>query len=281
VIPQRNISRLSNRLAEGGGRRIPEAVLERDYCIAWLLVGAGSTELPSLLTFKGGTALKRCHFADYRFSEDLDFTLMPGADLQQALEALGEAYIQTAKASGITIRHSRDEVEQGLNSHTFYIAYEGPLPAAARLKEIKVDITLTEQLVYDVERKPVLRSYDEFEDLPQDALISVYSLREIAAEKTLAVLDRARTEPRDLYDLWYLITDMPLNLEEIFAAVEQKLAFRGKALAEVAANFKDKERRYKALWQTRLASQMATLPHFEETFREVQRSLRQAGLITA
>ncbi len=31
MIPQRNLSRLSNRLARAGGRRIPEAVLERDY----------------------------------------------------------------------------------------------------------------------------------------------------------------------------------------------------------------------------------------------------------
>lgn len=30
MIPQRNISLLSNRLAEDGSRRIPEAVLERD-----------------------------------------------------------------------------------------------------------------------------------------------------------------------------------------------------------------------------------------------------------
>jgi predicted nucleotidyltransferase component of viral defense system len=271
---------LSNRLAASGGRRIPEAVLERDYCIAWLLVAAGSTDLPRLLTFKGGTALKRCHFADYRFSEDLDFTLMPGADLQQAMKSLGDAYAETTRASGIAIRHSRDEEAQGLNSHTFYIAYEGPLPATARPKEIKVDITLTEQLVFALERKPILRSYDEFEDLPEDVSISVYSLREIAAEKTLALLDRARSEPRDLYDLWFLITDMPLDLDEIVPAVHDKLAFRGRTLEEVAGNFRNKERRYSTLWANRLASQMVALPHFEETYRVVQRSLRQAGLIT-
>jgi predicted nucleotidyltransferase component of viral defense system len=28
------------------------------------------------LAFKGGTALKKCYFGDYRFSEDLDFTLI-------------------------------------------------------------------------------------------------------------------------------------------------------------------------------------------------------------
>ena len=40
MIPQRNLSLLANRLhKERGGRRIPESVLERDYCLAWFLVG--------------------------------------------------------------------------------------------------------------------------------------------------------------------------------------------------------------------------------------------------
>ena len=75
MIPQRNLSLLSNRLARTGGRRIPEAVLERDYCLAWFLVGLSQSSLREHLVFKGGTALKRCYFDDYRFSEDLDFTL--------------------------------------------------------------------------------------------------------------------------------------------------------------------------------------------------------------
>ncbi len=39
MILQRSLSLLSNRLARAGGRRIPEAVLERDYCTAWFLLG--------------------------------------------------------------------------------------------------------------------------------------------------------------------------------------------------------------------------------------------------
>lgn len=35
MIAQSQISKLSNRLQkESGGRRIPESVLERDYCVA-------------------------------------------------------------------------------------------------------------------------------------------------------------------------------------------------------------------------------------------------------
>jgi hypothetical protein len=93
MIPQRHISLLANRLLkEHGGRRIPEAVLERDYCLAWFLVGLSQSRLRELLIFKGGTALKRCHFGDYRFSEDLDFTLARAAEFGEIREGLEEIY---------------------------------------------------------------------------------------------------------------------------------------------------------------------------------------------
>jgi predicted nucleotidyltransferase component of viral defense system len=67
MIPQRNLSLLANRLAKDGGRRIPEGVLERDNCLAWFLAALAESDLKTVLSFKGGTALKRCYFGDYRF----------------------------------------------------------------------------------------------------------------------------------------------------------------------------------------------------------------------
>ncbi len=57
MIAQRNISLLSNRLARQGGRRIPESVLERDYCLSWFLVGLSRSPIRNILIFKGGTAI--------------------------------------------------------------------------------------------------------------------------------------------------------------------------------------------------------------------------------
>ena len=57
---------------------IPWHVIERDYLLSWIL--AGISQVPVLfdtLIFKGGTALRKCYFDDYRFSEDLDFTGLP------------------------------------------------------------------------------------------------------------------------------------------------------------------------------------------------------------
>ena len=44
-----NISLLSNRLAAGGGLRIREDVLERDYCLAWFLNAVAESDLRTVL----------------------------------------------------------------------------------------------------------------------------------------------------------------------------------------------------------------------------------------
>lgn len=278
MIPQRNISTLSNRLANAGGRRIPEAVLERDYCIAWMLVGIARSQLSQCLAFKGGTALKRCYFGDYRFSEDLDFSLLPGATLDQVLAEFPAAFKHTHGDSGISASISRSESMQGQNSYTFYIAYDGPLPATNRPKEIKCDITLTEAIVFPLAKKRVLQAYPEFTDLTPIDEVTIYSLNEIATEKTLAVLDQARTEPRDLYDLSFL-TSEGINIGDLKHAIIEKLKFRNRTLEEVSGNLQRKEARFRAAWQPRLGNQMSILPHYEDTFRDVQRSLRQAGIL--
>lgn len=275
MIQQRNLSLLANRLhREHGGRRIPEAVLERDYCLAWCLIGLSQSGLRDLLIFKGGTALKRCHFGDYRFSEDLDFTLARRVEFAEIRAELEEVYERVAQASGIRFSFEAEDRQTHVNSYTFYLRYQGPLPAS---NTVKVDITISELLHFAVERLPVLRAYPEFEDLPKDRLISVYSLNEIAAEKVVALQDRARNEPRDLYDLWFLTSHAGIEIGDLIGAITEKLRFREKDTAGVEGRILAKEARLKALWSGRLGHQMEALPQFDEVFRAVRRGLRQAG----
>ena len=277
MIPQRNISLLSNRLAIKGGRRIPEAVLERDYCLAWFLVGLSRSPLRDILVFKGGTALKRCYIGDYRFSEDLDFTLVKATPFEKLLPELKMISAEVLKASGVVVRYSREDRKSHRNSHTFYLAYEGPLPRMT-VKEVKVDITNKERIVLPFQEMPVLKGYEEYEDLPDGATILVYSLEEILVEKVAALADRARNEPRDLYDAWYLTEMKNIDLSNLIPEITAKLEFRGRKIDDIGEEFGKKEARLKKLWQMRLANQMAELPHFEEVFRSVQRSFRGANL---
>ena len=278
MIPQRNLSLLSNRLARAGGRRIPETVLEQDYCLSWFLIGLSRSPLRERLVFKGGTALKKCYFPDYRFSEDLAFTLAQPVGFETIRGELAEVFEEARRASGVALKYAREDRHPHVNSYTFYLGYEGPLPGRATGKEVKVDITIREEVVFPVEELPVLRSYDEYEDLPSDARLRVYSLREIAAEKVVALLDRARNEPRDLYDLWYLAEHGRVSLDQIMEAVGRKVAARGQELETLGGLVRDKEARYRRLWQTRLSAQVAILPDFDRAFRAVRRALRQAGV---
>ena len=279
MIPQRDLSLLSNRLAKKGERRIPEAVLEKDYCLSWFLVGLSATPLRDILVFKGGTAIKKCHIPDYRFSEDLDFTLREETPFEAIQGHLDEAFRHTEEASGVKIRFSRYDRHSHENSHTFYLAYEGPLPGAAS-KEVKVDITIREQIVFPVATLPVLKAYAEYRDLPTDATIGVYSLNEIAAEKIVALFDPARNEPRDLYDLWHLSGNRLVKPAELIEAVRAKAAFRSRTLNDAKELFQRKEARLRKLWAVRLAAQMANLPEFDEVYRAVTRELRQVTLLT-
>jgi uncharacterized protein len=279
MIPQRNLALLSNRLASGGGRRIPEAVLERDYCLAWFLVGLSRVPLHKRLAFKGGTALKRCYFGDYRFSEDLDFTLLTDVPFEVIRGELEPVFLEVSRSANLSMRFAHEDTQTHKNSYTFFLAYEGPLPATARAKEVKVDITIREELVFPLESRSVLRAYDEYTDLPEDAKILTYSLNEITAEKVVALLDPARNEPRDLYDLWFLLGERHVHLGDVTHAIEKKWAFRKRKATNAGEALKSKEARYKKLWDVRLSAQMAELPTFAEVFRVVRRHLREAKII--
>src|SRR5260370_11522767 len=59
--------------------QLTEEVVEKDYVLGWLLWGIGQDPvLGERWVFKGGTCLKKCYIETHRFSEDLDFTVVPG-----------------------------------------------------------------------------------------------------------------------------------------------------------------------------------------------------------
>ncbi len=56
---------------------VRDTQIEKDYVLSWILYGISQHPLlHQCLVFKGGTVLKKVYFEDYRYSEDLDFTLI-------------------------------------------------------------------------------------------------------------------------------------------------------------------------------------------------------------
>src|SRR5215510_13860828 len=87
MIPLRN--RLDT-VSRKTGKRLD--VLQQDYLLSWILSAIYQHPLlKSSLVFKGGTALKKCYFGDYRFSEDLDFSAKENFIFKDLFAAINEA----------------------------------------------------------------------------------------------------------------------------------------------------------------------------------------------
>ncbi len=67
--------------------------IEKDYMLSWILKGISQHEqLSKIITFKGGKVLKKIYFEDYRFSEDIDFTLLDNTTKEQIFAWFKEAF---------------------------------------------------------------------------------------------------------------------------------------------------------------------------------------------
>ena len=124
-------------------------VIEKDYVLGWVLAGIfNHPDVGSSWVFKGGTCLKKCFFETYRFSEDLDFTLVESKHLDQ--EFLVSCFKEIAQwvynETGIEIPHELIRFDVYRNNRGFMsaqrrIGYRGPLQPRGDLPRIKLDLT--------------------------------------------------------------------------------------------------------------------------------------------
>ena len=65
---------------------LPLSTVEKDYVLGWVLMGIQiHPEVQEKWIFKGGTCLKKCFFDNYRFSEDLDFTILAQDHMEEGM----------------------------------------------------------------------------------------------------------------------------------------------------------------------------------------------------
>jgi predicted nucleotidyltransferase component of viral defense system len=93
VIHQNVIKR---RADEDG---LPAPTVERDYVLAHVLTAIAERDTEQQLVFKGGTSLRLCHFTDYRYSADLDFSLTDDIDAEAATNLITAALVDCRERS--------------------------------------------------------------------------------------------------------------------------------------------------------------------------------------
>lgn len=258
MIGRPEISNLAGRAG------VPERTQEKDYVLAWLLAGVATSGGP--FVFKGGTALRRCYFRGYRYSEDLDFTLTSPLDRAGVLSAMTSWCTWIGDEAGI-----RATPFEKAGNHHLFVAFTGPL-GSTTARELVVDATEGEPIVETVRDRPILSEYSDLRD--QSFVVPTYSLGEIWGEKVRSLMQRS--EPRDLYDLNALLALKPSLAGEAHQTFLAKAAAKGLNPAELADRLERREPVFRRLWEKRLAEQLPNLDPFDGVWRSVKRGLRQA-----
>lgn len=255
-------------LDRAGEWQLRPEVVEKDYVLGWLLWGLGrQSEVREMWVFKGGTCLKKCYLETYRFSEDLDFTLRPGAPYTRdaILSILREVAGAVAVESGIEVSSDTvivDEKRDKQRRPTFKarLGYKGPLAFPGAPRRILFDLTVHEPLLRDPVEVSIFHPYPDV--LPEPSTVYAYSIEELLAEKTRAL--RERTRPRDLYDVVYVINNQNVGLDLSRAG----LLFREKCLtkglevptsSELVAHIRAAEE-LRSEWKNMLRHQLPQLP---------------------
>jgi hypothetical protein len=106
------------------------------FFLGFCLVFLKHEQLSKAIVFKGGTVLKKVYFEDYRFSEDLDFTLL-NAEIsnEQIFSWFNEVFefIKDEANIPLDIIDNNEHEDGGIN---FYISYIGPLGGQGNNKKV-------------------------------------------------------------------------------------------------------------------------------------------------
>lgn len=247
--------------------------IEKDYILSWILFGVSKHEqLSRAIVFKGGTVLKKVYFKDYRFSEDLDFTLLMNETTNEQIFCWFNEVFEFIKEEAnipLEIIDNKEHEDGGIN---FYISYIGPLGGQGNNKRVKTDISRSEQLVFAPVIKDVFINYT---DLEAHKLLC-YSLEEVLVEKMRSVMQRMQA--RDLYDIWYLLKEHEMDAEFYLNEFEAKCQSKNIRYSDFSDKLTERLPQYKARWKSSLSEQIKDLPDFDRVEREVKKQVKKLKL---
>lgn len=237
--------------------KVPISTIERDYTQNWLL-----SYLPKM-AFKGGTCLRKVYFKEYRFSDDLDFTLLEETSIAELEEIISNSIHQTKIRSNIEFI---DEItsKEVRNGYSFDIYFRITRTTGSPLK-IKIDVTKNENehIIDQITQKVINHPYSD----TIDTKVFTYSLEEIFAEKTRSLFERTR--PRDVYDVWNLSKHIKFDTSLFHKKCKIK---KLKPDIEELTNRKTK---FENAWEASLKHQLPDLSSANEVFDNVIEFLKK------
>ena len=271
---------------------VPQNLIEKDYAMTYALAGLAShPDLGDTLLFKGGTALKKVFFGDYRFSEDLDFSARSApkdreleSAIHQAVQHAAELLSEHGPFSVEAVRRAEQEPHPA-GQDAFLVRVQFPWHPRP-LCQIKVEITHDELVVLAPRKRTVIHGYDE--DL--QPRVSCYQLEEIVAEKLRALLQThqsivargwGRQHARDYYDLWRILDTFSdtLDAQDISRALKAKAQHRQVSYLGINDFFTDElVTTARVQWEGSLSAVVTQLPDCDSALERLRELLQRSGV---
>lgn len=285
MIKQSEIQKLSEL------HKVPKNQIDKDWVLGYFLQAIFSIpELKEIMIFKGGTCLKKCYFPGYRFSEDLDFTILESRFkfdkriLNKIMNKATQLSFDDDFNRGILFKLKKIEptrskdIEQGYKVYIYYWGADhrkNDLPsdkAEHWHHTIKLDINHTEDVIFPVNHRHINHGYSDNSNFDK-ATVSCYSIEEVLSEKLRSLIQRKYTSPRDCYDIWFLKNNYPgLDWKVIKKGFMKKMKSKDIPFEGVGQLMNgDKENILKKHWETQLSNQFphGTLPEIEIILTEL------------
>jgi predicted nucleotidyltransferase component of viral defense system len=229
---------------------VPKTTIDKDWVLGHVLFGIFSHDvLSTQLIFKGGTCLRKCYFEGYRFSEDLDFTLLD-ADFEISLSSLEQIFLDTHQRSGILFHIDSltemlyDNQRVGFKAIVKYWGADHPknqmVPDHNRWHSyIKLEFIAHELVCFGMDLKKLIHTYSDRSQL--NISIPCYQLEEVICEKLRAMLQRKYTAPRDYFDTWYILhQNQMIDWNGINTHLKQKARYKNIEINSISDFFTDK-----------------------------------------
>jgi len=260
---------------------IRKEVIDKDWILGHFLNAMFSfSDIYENFIFKGGTCLKKSYFPDYRFSEDLDFTLLKN-DFRID-ELFFNKIIKLAEQNSgakLHLKNIKQQIHKDIPQEyevtiLFWGAYHKPnqkvLPVNRWLTKIKLDISFSEKVILKPENKQIFHQYSDSKTI--NSIVPVYPLNEVIAEKLRSLMQRNR--PRDIYDLYYL---SGVILKDNYTAILKSLHQKSESKSINCCNYDDfiNQKKYKSnkrAWESSLAYHLpeGKLVDYDTAFLKVE-----------
>lgn len=267
MIPLTEINIISEQF------NVPAEIIEKDYVICWILCCLARSTLKKDFIFYGGTAIKRIYFENHRFSEDIDLISDQTFNREYLIEKLASALEFAGKEANLTLEIDEKRFLSNGERMQIFIRYSGYDEIIGASKEVRIDFVMGMDLYGETTKRKIFETYNDLKK--KCSVLRVKTLNTILAEKLGLLINATRKEPRDIFDIWFLMNRLDqfdFSSKLVHKFFKQKYGFYP-SLSLLRPHLENSI--FKERWKIRLEKQIDALPKIDVVIKDIEDKLKK------